>query len=276
MLLKNGVFSIFPKFFCGHGGLYGRTAPESAATKSFFHIRPAPLKYPLMSENGAAPHYEGHRERIRGKFLKEGIGPFSDYEALELLLTYAVPRRDVKPLAKELIKKFGGLAPVMDAPPDELKKAGVTEKTAAFIHLIKEVNWRYMETRIEPADYLSSPGSVIQFCKTRIGRETREFMAVIFVNTKNQFLAHEVVSVGSVGSVSMDIRSVVKKAIDVKKCSGIILFHNHPSGHPGPSDSDRNITTELARVCKSLDIRLVDHLIVCSHDHFSFVENGLL
>lgn len=230
-----------------------------------------------MSKNGATPLYEGHRERIRKKFLKEGIEPFSDYEALELLLTYAVPRRDVKPMAKKLLEVFGSLAGVMDAPPDELRKVdGVGGIAAAFIHLIKEVNWRYMESRIEPEDYLTSPQSVIQFCRSRIGRETREFLAVIFVNTKNQFLAHEVLSGGSVGSVNLDIRNVVKKAIDVKKCSGIVVFHNHPSGHPGPSDSDKKITSELARICKSLDIRLVDHLIVCSHDHYSFVENGLL
>ena len=230
-----------------------------------------------MSEDGGRAHYEGHRERIRSKFLKEGIAPFSDYEALELLLTYSVPRRDVKPAAKDLLKKFGGLSAVMDAPPEELEKSGcVSGRTAAFIHLIKEINWRYMESRIRPEDYLTSPQSVVRFCRARIGRETREYLAVIFVNTKNQFIAHEVLSGGSVGSVNMDIRNIVKKAIDVKKCSGIILFHNHPSGHPGPSDSDRNITSELARICKSLEIRLVDHLIVCSHDHYSFVENGLL
>ncbi|MCY4042889.1 MAG: DNA repair protein RadC [Candidatus Dadabacteria bacterium] len=235
------------------------------------------VKIPAMSADNASPHYAGHRERIRKKFLKEGITPFSDYEALELLLTYSVPRRDVKPVAKQLLGKFGSLSSVMDAPPEDLKKTGgVSEHTAAFIHLIKEVNWRYMESRIDPADYLTSPEAVIRFCKARIGRETREYLAVVFVNTKNQFLAHEVLSGGSVGSVNLDIRNVVKKAIDVKKCSGIIVFHNHPSGHPGPSDSDKKITAELARICKSLEIRLVDHLIVCSHDHYSFVENGLL
>ncbi len=101
-------------------------------------------------------------------------------------------------------------------------------------------------------------------------------MVLVFVNTKNQFLKHEVVSEGSVGSVSMNIRDVVKKAIDLKKCSGIIVVHNHPSGHPQPSESDKEITEELARICKSLDIRLVDHISVCSNDHYSFVENGLL
>lgn len=229
-----------------------------------------------MASGGA--HYEGHRKRIRDKFLKEGIEPFSDYEVLELLLTYSVPRSDVKPIAKDLLKRFGSLSGVLDAPPEDLvKSSGVGGNTAAFICLIKEINWRYAESRIDRnADYLTSPSSVISFCKSRIGRESNEFLAIIFLNTKNRFLDHEVLMGGSVASVNMDFRGVVKKAMDVKKCSGIIVFHNHPSGHPSPSDSDKKITSELAQICKSLDIRLVDHLIVCSHDHYSFVENGLL
>ncbi len=222
-------------------------------------------------------HYEEHRERIRTKFLKEGLSSFADYETLELLLTYSIPRRDVKPSAKQLLEKFGGLSEVMDASADDLKKIrGIGDSTAAFIRLIREVNWRYMETSIKPEDYLTSPQSVIDFAKARIGRESNEFMMLIFVNTKNQFLRHEVLSEGSVSSVNMSIRDVVKKAMDVRKCSGIIVVHNHPSGHSSPSQSDKDITGELARVCKSLDIRLVDHIIVCPHDHFSFVENGLL
>lgn len=230
-----------------------------------------------MNRQPSTPHYAGHRERIKKKFLKEGLSTFEDYEALELLLTYSIPRSDVKPAAKNLLKTFGSLSAVMDASLSELKKvAGIGDATAVFISLVREVNWRYMETRIEKEDYLTSPQAVIDFCKSRIGRESTEFMLLVFVNTKNQFIEHEVVSEGGVASVNMNIRDVVKKAIDVKKCSGIIVVHNHPSGHPQPSDSDKDITEELARICKSLDIRLVDHLIVCSHDHYSFVENGLL
>jgi len=230
-----------------------------------------------MSGEMKSFHYTGHRKRLRNRFLKDGLVSFADYEALELLLTYSVPRGDVKPAAKNLLAKFGSLSAVMDASAEELiKVVGIGETTAAFVHLIKEINWRYMETKIEPEDYLISPQSVIDFSKSRIGRESREFMALIFVNTKNQFLKHEVVSEGSVGSVSMNIRDVVKKAIEVKRCSGIIVVHNHPSGHPQPSESDKDITEELGRICKSLDIRLVDHIVVCSHDHYSFVENGLL
>jgi len=228
-------------------------------------------------DNRQSPHYAGHRERIRKKFLKEGLSPFTDYEALELLLTYSIPRGDVKPVAKYLLDKFGALSAVMDAAAEDLKKVdGIGDATAVFIRLIRDMNWRYMETSIKPEDYLSSPRSVINFARARIGRESNEFMMLIFVNTKNQFLKHEVLSEGSVSSVNMNIRDVVKKAIDVKKCSGIIVVHNHPSGHTHPSESDKEITGELARICKLLDIRLVDHIIVCSHDHFSFVENGLL
>lgn len=230
-----------------------------------------------MSEDKDSPHYAGHRERLRSKFLREGMEKFEDYEALELLLTYSVSRADVKPLAKELLKKFGSLSAIMDASADELEKVnGVGRMTSALVKLVREMNWRYKETKIEKKDYLTSPVSVINFAKARIGRESEEFMALIFVNTKNQFLEHEVVSKGSVASVNVNIRDVVKKAIDVRKCSGIIVVHNHPSGHTEPSGSDKDITAELARICKSLDIRLVDHIIVSSHDHFSFVENGLL
>ncbi len=224
-----------------------------------------------------SPHYRGHRERIRKKFLKEGMAVFADYEALELLLTYSIPRGDVKPAAKNLLKKFGTLSAVMDASAEDLKKVeGIGDLTASFIHLIREINWRYMETSIRAEDYLTSPKSVMDFAKSRIGRESNEFMMLIFVNTKNQYLKHEVLSEGSVSSVNMSMRDVVKKSLDVRKCSGIIVVHNHPSGHARPSESDKEITGELARICKSLDIRLVDHIIVCSHDHFSFVENGLL
>ncbi|WP_462137213.1 RadC family protein [Candidatus Mycalebacterium sp.] len=230
-----------------------------------------------MSRQPSNPHYAGHRERIRKKFLKEGLSAFADYEALELLLTYSIPRSDVKPTAKKLLKTFGTLSAVLDASPSELKKvADIGGSTAAFIRLVREINWRYMETRIEKEDYLTSPQAVVDFCKSRIGRESNEFMLVVFVNTKNQFIEHEVVSEGGVASVNMNIRDIVKKAINIEKCSGIIIVHNHPSGHPQPSDSDKDLTEEMVGICKSLDIRLVDHLIVCSHDHYSFVENGLL
>ncbi len=234
------------------------------------------INYQIVSRR-ISKHYEEHRKRIRKRFLKEGLSSFEDYETLELLLTYSIPRRDVKPAAKNLIGKFKTLVEVLDAGAEDLKKAdGVGDSTAAFIRLIREVNWRYMETRIRREDYLTSPQSVISFAKSRIGRESKEFMMLIFVNTKNQFLEHEVIAEGSVSSVDMNIRDVVKKALGIGRCSGIIVVHNHPSGHSDPSQSDKDITKELARVCKSLDIRLVDHIIVCSHEHFSFVENGLL
>ena len=234
------------------------------------------VNYLLVSRK-IRKHYEEHRERIRKRFMKEGLSSFEDYETLELLLTYSIPRRDVKPVAKNLIKKFTTLAGVLDAEAEDLKKVDrVGDITAAFIRLTREVNWRYMETKISREDYLTSPQAVISFAKSRIGRESKEFMMLIFVNTKNQFLEHEVILEGSVSSVGVNIRDIVKKALDVRKCSGIIVIHNHPSGHSDPSQSDREITSELARVCKSLDIRMVDHIIVCSHEHFSFVENGLL
>ncbi len=112
-----------------------------------------------MSGEREIPHYAGHRKRLRNRFLTEGLVSFADYEALELLLTYSVPRGDVKPAAKNLLARFGSLSAVMDAPADELTKvAGIGDITAAFITLIKEMNWRYMETKIESGDYLTSPG----------------------------------------------------------------------------------------------------------------------
>lgn len=224
------------------------------------------------------PHYRGHRERAKKKFLKEGLAPFADYEALELLLMYSIPRTDVKPAAKKLLKTFGSLAAVMDAPAEELEKVeGIGRETATLIRLVREINWRYMETGISRSeDYLSSPRAVTNFAKSRIGGEGDEFIMAIFVNTKNQYLEHEILSKGSVSSVGLNIRDVARKAIGVRKCSGVILVHNHPSGHTRPSESDKELTAELFKVCKSLDIRLVDHIVVSPHDHFSFIENGLL
>lgn len=221
------------------------------------------------------PHYLGHRKRLRKRFKEAGSKGFHDYELLELLLTFSIPRRDVKPIAKELIKRFGNLSGVLNAGYSDLIMInGIGEVSTLFIRLIKEIQDHILFEAAQKRDLLSSPKSVVDFSKSKLSSSNEKFM-VLYLNPKNELIEYLLISEGTVDNVAVYPRKIVEGAISMH-ASSIILVHNHPSGHVEPSDEDKQITGEIIKACKHLDIRVLDHIIVGSSDHYSFSENGIM
>ena len=222
------------------------------------------------------PDYIDHRQRLRERFRKAGAEGFHDYEILELLLTYAIPRIDVKPIAKDLLEHFGSLSGVLDATQQEIEEvAGVGPSSSTLIGLVKETCGAYLAEKMKDREVLSSPQAVLDFARLTLAGSPHESFIVIFVNTKNRVLHHQVVHEGTVNRAVVYPRRIVEEAL-AHHASGLILVHNHPSGHADPSTEDRTLTRALVEATRALDIRILDHIIVGKNGHFSFSEAGLL
>lgn len=222
------------------------------------------------------PDYLEHRKRIRERFLKSSGKGLSDYELIELLLTYAIPRKDVKPIAKQINRKFGGLKGIIDSTAEELEKIdGIGPASATLILLIKEIIIGYFEYSMVKGDALSSPQIVADFAKAKLSGLKDEVFLCIFVNTKNEVIDYKVIQEGTIDQVVLHPRKVLEGALSMK-ASGIILIHNHPSGHPQPSDQDKVLTDELKKAAELINLRILDHLIIGKNKYYSFRENSLL
>jgi DNA repair protein RadC len=218
----------------------------------------------------AAPHYHGHRERLRGRFRDAGADALSDYELLELLLFRALPRRDVKPLAKSLLAKFGSFAEVIAAPAARLAEvkglgaAGITE-----LKVVQAAASRLLRGAVKKRPVLSSWSTVLDYCRTAQGFADREQFRVLFLDKRNQLIADELQQVGTVDHTPVYPREVVKRALELS-ASAIILVHNHPSGDPTPSHADIQMTQQIIAVANPLGISVHDHIIVGKDGHASF------
>lgn len=222
------------------------------------------------------PGYVKHRERLRKKFADSGIKSLADYERLELLLTYAIPRKDVKPIGKELMKKYKSLSSVLDADIKDLQEIkGLGEYSALLIKFVRQLTTIYLEENLSNKDLLKSPEIVVNFCRMKMGANRNELFMAIFLNTKNEFIDYKIVSEGSINNVAIYPRKLIKLALD-KHAAAVILVHNHPSGNTDPSNVDKEITESLVRISKDLEIKVLDHIIVSKHNYFSFLENGLI
>jgi DNA repair protein RadC len=220
--------------------------------------------------------YEGHRSRLREKFKKTGIGGFHDYEFIELLLTYAIPRKDVKPVAKGLIKRFGGIRGIFDASADELTTiTGIGERTAILIKLLKEGATLYLKTRLKGREVLSSPQDVLNFCSYALSGEKNEKFMVLYLTTRNEVLELEILEEGTINRTAVYPRKVIEGALK-HNASALIFVHNHPSGDPTPSKTDRRLTEDLEKAALTVDIIVHDHIIIGKNSHFSGRENGWL
>jgi DNA repair protein RadC len=222
------------------------------------------------------PDYLAHRRRLRQRFQKAGADGFHDYELLELLLTYAIPRIDVKPIAKRLLERFGSLSSVLDATLREIEEVtGVGPSSSTLIGLVKETCGAYLAEKMREKEVLSSPQAVLDFARLTLAGLAHESFMVIFLDTKNQVLHHEVVHEGTVNRAVVYPRRIVEEAL-ARHASGLILVHNHPSGRSDPSSEDRSLTRALVEATRALDIRILDHIIVGKDGHFSFTEAQLL
>ena len=224
-----------------------------------------------------APKYAaGHRARLRARFLKSGADGLADYELLELLLCAAIPRRDVKPLAKDLVKAFGGYGGVLKATAKQLEQfPGMGD---AAISVIKAVDASVVHlTREEVLNrpVVSSWDALIAYLRAEMAHDKTEQVRVMFLDRKNVLIADEKQSEGTVDHAPLYPREVVKRALELH-ASAIILVHNHPSGDPKPSRGDIAMTREVAEACSKLDIRVHDHVIIGRFGHISFKTMGLL
>ena len=219
------------------------------------------------------PH-AGHRQRLRDKFLKSGIEGFHDYEVIELLLTYAIPRRDVKPIAKDLLKRFKTYNGVLDATVEELSSVeGVGENAAALLSLIKASGSYYLKENIMNRDFVTSPEDVISYLKTTLSGEKVEKFMAIFLSAKNEIIGVEVLHEGTIDQTRVYPRKAIEEAFK-HNARSIIFVHNHPSGDPTPSPSDKILTKNLEVAANAVDIKVHDHIIIGRTSHFSGRENG--
>jgi DNA repair protein RadC len=222
------------------------------------------------------PHYWGHRERLREKFQKAGAEGLHDYELLELLLTYAIPRKDVKEPAKMLIQRFGGLAGVLDANPKELEEIkGLGRNSATLIRLVKDLCGAYLAEQMRHKDVLSSSQAVVDFARVKLASLPHEAFMVIYLNTKNEVIEHEIIHEGTVDRAVVYPRKIIESAL-THHAVGLILVHNHPSGHPEPSEEDKRLTRAVIEAARTVDIRVLDHIVVGRDSYVSFSEYRLL
>ncbi len=224
----------------------------------------------------AAPHWTGHRDRLRQRFLEGGAGAVQDYELLELILFGAIPRRDVKPLAKALIASFGSLGGVMAATPAQLAASGPLSSTAvSLIKAVQAAAELMLREGVAERPVLTSWDRLLDYLGVAMTYETREQLRLLFLDKKNKLLADEVQHRGTVDHTPLYPREVVRRAIELN-ASALIVAHNHPSGDPTPSRADIATTRELARALETVGIILHDHVIVGRGRSVSFRATGLL
>jgi len=224
----------------------------------------------------AAPHYHGHRARLRARFRETGGQGMPDYEILELLLSLAIPRRDVKPLAKDLLARFGTFANVIAAPLEQLEaQDGMGEVAAIALKTVREGAIRLLAADVMQKPVIASWSALLDYCRARLSREAREETRVLFLDRKNVLIADEPHGKGTVDQSPLYIREVVKRALDLA-ASAVILVHNHPSGDPTPSRADIDMTRDLDKALKAVGINLHDHLVIGRQAHASFKSQGLL
>jgi DNA repair protein RadC len=217
-----------------------------------------------------APHYHGHRERLRGRFRAAGADAISDYELLELVLFRAIPQRDVKPLAKDLIAKFGSFPEVISAPAARLAEVkGVGDAAITELKVVHAAAGRMARGQVQKRPVLSSWSSVIDYCRTTMAFADKEQFRVLFLDKRNQLIADELQQVGTVDHTPVYPREVVKRALELS-ATALILVHNHPSGDPTPSQADIQMTKTIIDVARPLGIAVHDHIIVGREGHASF------
>lgn len=231
---------------------------------------------PGTAAGNEAPDHHGHRARLRERFLQAGEQALHDYELLELLLFQLIPRRDVKPVAKALLREFGGLWQVVNAPPGELvRRGGLGETAAAGLGVVAAVSRRMHWRELEDKPVLGSWTRLLEYCERAMAHEATEQVRLLFLDRKNALLADEVAWRGTVDQAPVYPRQVVKRALDLG-ASAIILVHNHPSGDPEPSRADIEMTRELAKAAAALGLSLHDHVVVGRGRHVSFKAKGLI
>jgi DNA repair protein RadC len=221
------------------------------------------------TETAETPHYHGHRERLRERFYGTGPDALSDYELLEMALFAALPRRDTKPLAKALLKRFGSFAEVLHAPIARLREVeGVGDASIHQIKLLAAAAGRIAKGEIKRSIALSSWNDVIGYCRSSMAFADKEQFRLLFLDKRNQLIADEVQQTGTVDHTPVYPREVIKRALELS-ATALILVHNHPSGDPTPSQADIQMTKAIIDIATPLGISVHDHIIVGKNGHAS-------
>lgn len=224
------------------------------------------------------PHYHGHRKRLRERFIKNGFQGFADYEVVELLLTLTIPIYDVKKPAKALIERFGNLRNILDAPFEELQKVkGIGSVTPIALRIIREATGLYLQQSAEQRDSFADPEALFLFWRTKIGALPHEVFQVGYLDSGYRLLRDgiETLEEGTVDRATVYPRRVVEAALR-SNAAALVFAHNHPNGNIQPSEQDRVLTKALVLATATVQIKVLDHLIVSADNVFSFRKEGLL
>ncbi|MEO1492945.1 MAG: DNA repair protein RadC [Pseudomonadota bacterium] len=257
--------------------------PAAPASGSGFDEQPGLALPPGAADLGArkprksrGQHYHGHRTRLRERFLGAGADSLADYELLELVLFRAIPQRDVKPLAKQLLGEFGDFNGVISAPVARLVEiTGIGPTVICELKIVEAAAHRLARAKIMNRPALSSWNALLDYCKTTMAHRRTEQFRILFLDRKNVLIADEEQAKGTVDHVPVYPREVVKRALELD-ASAIILVHNHPSGDPTPSRADIDMTRQIEQALKAVNITIHDHVIVGKERDTSFRATGLL
>lgn len=269
--ITDNIDSLYPDAGVGDG--------ESRSDKSHHPLRHASGRDTSAfqgEDSSPAPHYTGHRERLRDRFIRGGADSLQDYELLELILCLAIPRRDVKPLAKTLISHYGTLAAVFAAPIEQLARhKGLTENSAAAIKTVAAAATHMIRADVMNRPILSSWERLMDYIYAAMANAGREELRLLFLNKKNEVIADEVQQTGTVDHTPAYPREIMKRALELG-ATAFIMVHNHPSGDPKPSKDDITLTAQVIDAAHLFNITVHDHLIVARKKIFSFRNEGLI
>jgi DNA repair protein RadC len=220
--------------------------------------------------------HDGHRARLRERFEAGGAEAMPDYELLELVLFRSQPRGDMKPLAKQMIARFGSFAEVLGAPPERLREIkGLGDRTAFDLALIAAAAQRIAKGSVAKRQVLASWASVIEYCRTAMAFAEREEFRILFLDKRNQLIADEVQQRGTVDHTPVYPREIVRRALELS-ATAVVLVHNHPSGDPTPSQADIRMTQDIQQIARPMGITVHDHIIVGRNGHASLRGLGHL
>lgn len=231
-------------------------------------------------ENIKIPNVAGHRKRLKTRFfeslLATGESALPDLELLELLLFLSHPRGDVKPKAKALLKEFKSFRGVIQAPIEKLEKIdGIGESTITILKIIQAGNTRLAWQEMAKRPVFEHWKNVVDYCATTMGHLDIEQFRVLFLNTQNVLISDETQQTGTINQTAVFPREVIKRALDLN-AANIILAHNHPSGNVTPSQADFDITRQIQAAARTMDIMVLDHIVIGSSDYYSFKEHNKL
>ncbi|MDR1695680.1 MAG: DNA repair protein RadC [Endomicrobium sp.] len=229
-----------------------------------------------MKNSEIKPAYLGHRKRLKEKFRETDLRSFADYEILEFALTFCMPRKDTKPLAKELIKKFGSLKQVFDASFEELQTVkGISGHSSVFISFLKSIALHYGYLEIKEGENLSSPRQAVNYFVSALSGEKIEKFCAVMLNSANKVIECVELEKGTVNRSVVIPRKIAEAALKYKAAS-VIVAHNHPGGTLKPSQNDIDATKSVHAALKTIDVSLLDHIIISNGSYFSFKEYNLI